>query len=165
MTALEIISLYVHLIASVIFVGGSLFMWIALLPATKSEGLDRQTANKVLFAASRRFGRAVDISLALLIVTGLYNATWYLPGMNFSTIQGKLLLTKSILVVVMIFVIYFNNLYHAKRIVRLSALADKDANARDELRRVRKLSRALSAVSLSLMFLVLFFAVMLQIPP
>jgi putative copper resistance protein D len=165
MTILEIISLYIHLVASVIFVGGSVFMWLALLPATRNEGLDRQTANRVLFVASRRFGRVVDVSLGLLIVTGLYNATWYLPDMNFSTIQGRLLLTKSILVVIMIFVIYFNNLYHAKKIVRLSAIADKDARAGDELYRIRRLSRVLSAVSLTLMFLVLLFAVMLQIPP
>jgi putative copper resistance protein D len=161
-----LLSLYAHLVFAVIFVGGSLFMWIALLPALKDSPED--VRNQVIVRVAKRFGKIVDISLVILVVTGVYNATWYLKGLGFG-IFAKILLLKSVLVLVMIFSIYFNNVYLGRRISRLVRLMQTNQSEREQLSpklsSIRRVSRAFSYLNIALMLCVLLLAVMLQIPP
>jgi putative copper resistance protein D len=168
---LQILFLYVHLVSAVVFVGGSIFIWTVLLPAMNRLEVEQSTKQSVLFAVSKRFGRVVDVSLLLLIVTGIYNATWYLPSFEVSSPESKILAIKIIVVAIMVFSIYFNNLYYAKKIVSLTKQVRQlgPSQRTDELVKklgvVRRRSRVLSTVNMALMLLVILLAVMLQFPP
>jgi putative copper resistance protein D len=168
---LQLFFLYIHLVAAVVFVGGSIFIWTALLPAMNKLEVEQDAKRSVLFAVSKRFGRIVNVSLLVLVVTGLYNVTWYLPNFDVRSPQSKILLAKIVVVAIMIFSIYFNNLYYGRRMVSLTkqlrALgpSQQSDDISKRLSAVRKRSRVLSAVNMALMLLVVLLAVMLQIPP
>ena len=111
---------------------------------------------------ARRFGRVTSVDLVVLILTGVYNASWYLPsiGALFDTYPGNLLLLKIVLVVVLVILIYAHGLYFGRKIVRLAR-----EGKLEELKVVRKQSRIISAANLVLMVAILVLAVFLQIPP
>ncbi len=169
MAPLNLIVLYIHIVAAIIFVGGSLFIWLALLPALRD--LSDEVRNQVVVRVTRRFGRVVDASLVVLILTGIYNATWYLDGYNLNTLGAKILLAKSILVALMIFTIYFNNMYFGRKISatvrRMRAAADQKQREELSMRlaSIRRTSHILSYLNIALMLTVILLAVMLQIPP
>jgi uncharacterized membrane protein len=64
------------------------------------------------------------------------------------------------LVLILLFLIYVHNVYFGKKIVRLA-----EEKKLDELKDLRRKSRVVSAANLSLMIIILFLAVMLQMPP
>lgn len=169
MALLPLIALYVHVVAAIIFVGGSLFIWLALMPGIKDVPED--VRNQVVVRVTKRFGRVVDISLIVLILTGIYNATWYLGDLGFNTLGAHILIVKAALVVVLVFTIYFNNLYLGRRIsaaVR-EMRATQDEERREQLRArlasIRRTSHAFSYLNIALMLTVVLLAVMLQLPP
>ncbi len=171
MGIIQLIVLYIHIVAAIVFVGGSLFIYIALLPALRDQEIPEGVRNRVLVRATKRFGRAVDVSLGVLVLTGIYNATWYLGGFDFNSLGARILLAKAILVVLMIFSIYFNNLYYGRRISRTirEINSEQDAAKREKLRArlasTRRTSRVFSYLNLGLMLTVVLLAVMLQVPP
>ncbi len=117
---------------------------------------------KLMGQMARRFGRWTNPLLVILVLTGLYNASWYLPtpGALLTTVGGQVLLAKSVAVAVLIALIYVHGLYYGRRIVRLAR-----EGKLDELRRVRRHSRVVSVVNLTLMLVILGLAVVLQMPP
>jgi uncharacterized membrane protein len=151
--------LWVHLFAALIFVGGSFFMWMVVLPASRGLSEEESERTRVIAAIARKFGPVAWYSLLILVATGLYNATWYLPDMAFlfSTEAGLILFTKSILVMVLIVTVYIHNVYYGKRISRLAR--EKRAQ---ELASLRKRSRVISTLNLILMLLITFLATMMQ---
>ena len=169
MAPLNLIVLYIHIVAAIIFVGGSLFIWLAFLPALRD--LSDDIRNQVVVRVTRRFGRVVDASLVVLILTGIYNATWYLDGYNFNTLGAKILLAKTILVALMIFTIYFNNIYFGRKIsatvrqMRAAADQKQKETLNAKLASIRRTSHIISYLNIALMLTVILLAVMLQIPP
>ncbi|MEM3684425.1 MAG: CopD family protein [Conexivisphaerales archaeon] len=159
MELLQTVLLWIHLFAAVLFVGGSFFMWIVVLPATKGLSSDESERTKILGMIAKKFGPVAWYSLLVLVVTGLYNATWYLPnmGMLLYTTAGLLLLTKSVLVLLLVITVYIHNVYYGKRISRLAR-----EKKLQELSSLRKRSRVISAINLALMLSILFLAVMMQ---
>ena len=69
-----------------------------------------------------------------------------------------ILFAKMIVVAFMYSIVYGNNLYHGKKIMRLSK-----AGKSEELQRIRKLSHLVSYISLGLMVLIVVLAVALQL--
>ena len=70
-------------------------------------------------------------------MTGLYNATWYL-GPDFInallyTSGGQILFLKGIVVVAMVLLMYANNMYHGKRIMKMAQEGDMEG-----LKKLRK---------------------------
>ena len=159
MYILQTLILWVHLFSALLFVGGSFFMWMVVLPASRGLSEEESERTKVIAAIARKFGPVAWYSLLILVATGLYNATWYLPDMRslFSTEAGLILFTKSVLVLVLIFTVYIHNVYYGRKISRL-AREKKIA----ELASLRKRSRVISALNLILMLLITFLAVMMQ---
>ena len=153
--------LWVHLLSAVIFVGGSFFMWLVVVPSSRLIAADESERTQVVGKIAKRFGRVTNVVLVFLVVSGLYNVTWYLPSPAalFSTYTGNLLLVKIVLVAALLLLIYSNNLYFGKKIVKL-AREKKLA----ELEATRKQSRVVSAFNMALMLLILLFAVLLQMP-
>ena len=73
---------------------------------------------------------------------------------------GTILLAKIVLVVILLIFIYVHNLYFGRRITALAR-----ERKVDELRKIRKTSRVISAANLILMAVILFLAVLMQMPP
>ena len=151
--------LYVHLISAALFVGGSFFMWLVLEPVSHRLGLDEAARTRLVGQTARRFGQMVIPLLAILVGTGLYNASWYLPRGSVVgvSLPGELLVAKSVTVVVLIALIYVHGLYYGKRIVRMAREGDVEG-----LRALRRRSRVVAYANLGLMLVVLAFAVALQ---
>lgn len=169
MGVLELVVLYVHVLAAIVFVGGSLFIWLAFLPGIGDFSDDLR--NQVIVKVTKRFGRVVDVSLVVLFVTGIYNATWYLGGLGFGSVGSKILLAKSLLTLVMVCTIYFNNLYLGRKIsatvreIRGAANEALKEQLRARLGAIRRTSHVFSYINLALMLAVVLLAVMLQMPP
>ncbi len=160
--ALQLAVLAVHLTSAVLFVGGSLFFWLVLEPASH-EALPQEGERTVLVGrVARRFGRFTTPLLVVLIVTGLYNASWYLPGPGalFGTFFGQVLLAKSVTVAVLVALVYLHGRYYGPKIVALAR-----AGKIDELQALRRRSRKVSYLNLGLMVVVLALAVVLQAGP
>lgn len=158
---LDALVLWLHLFSAVLFVGGSFFMWLVVVPASRLITNDESERTQIVGKIAKAFGRMTNPTLAILILTGLYNATWYVPSLSMLlAYPGTILLMKAVLVVVLLALIYVHNVHFGKKIVELA----KDRKF-SELRELRKKSRAVSAANLTLMIAILVLAVMLQIPP
>lgn len=153
--------LWVHLFSAVLFVGGSFFIWLVVMPASDliKDELERM---RVIERMARRFGKISGALLILLIVTGVYNASWYLPSTTalFDTYEGNLLLVKVVLVILLVALVSLHGVYYGRKIITLS----KEEKF-DELKAVRRQSRIISGASLVLMVAILILAAALQIPP
>jgi uncharacterized membrane protein len=161
LNAIDVAVLWVHLLSAVFFVGGSFFMWLVVVPSSRLISEDESERTKVVGKIAKRFGVISNMVLAVLVLTGIYNATWYLPstGALFDTYYGNVLLAKVVLVVVLLALIYLHNTYFGRKIVKLAA-----EKRFEELKALRKRSRVVSAANLALMLAILLLAVMLQGP-
>lgn len=161
MSALDIIILWVHLLSAVLFVGGSFFMWLVVVPSSRLMTDDESERTQIVGKIAKRFGRITNIVLIVLVVTGIYNASWYLPSPSalFDTYAGSILLAKIILVVALLLLIYLHNVYFGRKIIQFAR-----EKKLDQLKVVRRTSRLVSMVNLLLMLAILLLAVMLQMP-
>lgn len=151
--------LSVHLFSAVLFVGGSFFMWIVVVPASHSLTSDEQERTRAVGTIARRFAKIVNPALAVLILTGIYNVTWYLPSMGdvLTSYAGRLLLVKVSAVVLLIFLLYLSNVYFGKRITKLAR-----EGRLEELKSLRKRSRLVSFANLGLMLFILLLVALMQ---
>ena len=153
--------LWIHLFTAVFFVGGSFFMWLVIIPASHLITPDESERTRIIGKIARAFGNLTNPVLVVLILTGLYNATWYLQSVtSLLTYPGTILLAKMILVAVLLALIYVHNVYFGKRIVQLA-----EERRLDDLQKLRRRSRVVSAANLSLMLAILFLATIMQMPP
>ncbi len=155
MDILFLVILWIHAFTALFFVGGSFFIWIVVWPATFRISDDEKVRTKILGHVGRIFGTATDISVAILILTGLYLGYGYLPKLSdlTTTTGGQLLLAKSIIVVIMLVLMYANNIYHGKRLVRLS-----QEGKFDEMKRIRRITHMASFITLGLMVVIVLIA-------
>ena len=147
--------------AAAFFVGGSFFFWLVVIPASRLITTDEADRTQIVGKIAKVFGKTVTPTLVIIVLTGIYNASWYLRSMQDLLIYpGTILLTKIILVVILLILIYVHNVYFGKRIAALA----KERNI-EGLKRIRKSSRKISAANLILMAAILFLAVLMQMPP
>ncbi|MFG1502863.1 CopD family protein [Cuniculiplasma divulgatum] len=160
LTLLNTIILWLHIFSAIIFVGGSFFIWVVVIPASYKITDDEKLRTRIVGLIGKQFAWITNVFLIILILTGIYNATWYL-NYNFfalfNTQGGNILLVKIVLVGAMILIMYGNNLYHGKRIMKMAR-----EGRMDELRRLRKWSHMLSYITLGLMIAITITAVALQ---
>jgi uncharacterized membrane protein len=151
--------LWVHLFSAVLFVGGSFFMWIVVVPASYTLTENEAERTRMVGKIAKQFAKIVNPALAVLVVTGLYNVTWYLPsvGSLFNTYAGHLLLAKLSAAVALIVMIYISNVYFGRRIMRFAR-----EGRLEELKALRRVSRLISFANLGLMVIILLFVVVMQ---
>ena len=151
--------LWVHLFSAVLFVGGSFFMWIVVVPASHMLTEDESERTLIVGKIARRFAKIVNPALLVLVATGVFNATWYLPSMDslFASYAGYLLLAKVSAVAALIALLYVSNVYFGRKITRLA----KEGRL-DELKALRKTSRLVSFANLGLMSAILLLAAIMQ---
>lgn len=136
-------------------------MWLVIVPASHLITTDESERTGIVGKLAKAFGNLTNPIIVVLVLTGLYNATWYLQSANaLFEYPGTLLLTKAILVAGLLLLIYVNNLYFGKKIIRLAREARLD-----DLKALRKTSRIVSAANLTLMLLILLLSTMMQMPP
>jgi copper resistance protein D len=158
---LNVIALWVHLFSAILFVGGSFFMWLVVVPVSYLITDEESERTRIVGKIARTFGNLTNPILIALILTGLYNATWYVQSAaGLLEYPGTILLGKIILVAILLLLIYVHNVYFGKRIVRFA-----EERKLTELRSLRKKSRLVSAANLTLMVVILLLAVMMQMPP
>jgi len=101
MPILDALLTWAHLVSASIWVGGSIFIGIVLAPLLKtiSESVEERVA--IMIRVGRKFNKIAIPSLAILIVTGLYNSSNILskPEFLLSTNYGIILVIKIILVI------------------------------------------------------------------
>ena len=92
---------WVHLICSSIWVGGSVFIGIVLVPVLKSHTKSVEELVTLMIKVGRRFNKITVPAFAILIASGVYNSRGFLgdPGALLETTYGIILLTKIILVI------------------------------------------------------------------
>ena len=159
MILLDAIILAVHIFFAILFIGGSFFIWLVVWPASYEITDDEKERTRIVGRIAKRFALFTHISLGILIVTGIYNATWYLGSFSalFDTTGGKLLLAKIIVVGVDILIIYTNNLYHGTKITKLAR-----EGKLEEMRKIRRVTHLFSFLSLALLIVIVALATLLQ---
>jgi len=92
---------WVHLICASIWVGGSIFIGVVLVPVLKSYTKSLEELVTLMVKVGRRFNKLTVPAFAILIATGIYNSRAFIsePSALLSTNYGTILLIKIILVV------------------------------------------------------------------
>jgi len=153
--------LWIHLFAAAFFVGGSFFFWLVVVPASRLIATDESERTQIVGKMAKVFGKTVTPTLVVLVLTGIYDASWYVPTISdLFRYPGTILLTKIILAIILFIFIYVHNVYFGRRIIALAR-----ERKVDELREIRKTSRVISSVNLILMAVILLLAVLMQMPP
>ncbi len=155
----QAVVLYLHLVTASFFVGGSLFVWLVLIPASYRLGSDEARRTELVGTVARRFGRLVTWDFLLLVASGVYSATWYLSsfGELFASPRGLVLLVKVILVALLMVFMFLHDIHFSRRIAALAREGKVE-----ELRLVRRKSRIVSAITLVVMAGILAMAIALQ---
>lgn len=156
---LNAVILWVHLVSAVVFVGGSFFMWMVLVPASYKLTTDESERTRIVGRIAKQFGNIVNPSLAILVATGLYNMTWYLGSLSdlLDSYAGHLLLAKILTVVVLVVMLYVSNVHYGRKIVRLAR-----EGKMEELKALRRTSKLISFTNLGLMALILLLVALMQ---
>lgn len=144
---------WLHTIASVYWIGGVAFILLILLP--KARQILGNEAGKLIGTISKTFKLHVNISIIILVLTGIALSMLDKPG-AVHTEQCEnwiiLLITKHILVALMIFIHIYRNTLLSKRINN-----EYDTNKKSSL---QKVSINLVKVVLILGLIVLLLSIM-----
>jgi len=97
---------WIHLISASIWVGGSIFIGIVLVPVIKTMTTSMEERLQIMIKVGRRFNKIAVPSLIILIITGVYSSHQLLskPELLLSSSYGNLLIIKIILVIALIIV-------------------------------------------------------------
>lgn len=92
---------WVHLICSSIWVGGSIFIGVVLVPVLKSHTRSLEELVTLMIKVGRRFNMITVPAFGILIATGIYNSRGFFgdPAVILDTTYGMILLVKIILVI------------------------------------------------------------------
>jgi uncharacterized membrane protein len=159
---MESIVLGLHVLFAAILVGGQLLLFFAVVPSTwliDDHGLRR----RVTAVVAQRFGMMAGVSLAGLVVTGLfqfYSDDLVPPDVRENMMDyrfGPVFVTKMTLLVVLVVMIGIHGAYFGRRIGQLSDAVEAGEADPGELERLRRNSLLFATlmvlVSIALIFL------------
>jgi uncharacterized membrane protein len=144
MLSLRFVVLFVHIVAVIVALGGSLFSTFALTPVLISE-LEPPARLRVSRRIVRRLGAIVLTALALLVVTGIFNVL-FIGGVSL------LLAIKLILVVIVIGLALYQYGSIGVQIWRLSA-AGPSPEVADLQARFRRIGLTVGSIVLLIVYL------------
>jgi len=149
-------SYLVHLVATVVWIGGIVFVAFVVTPATVGE----PGSSRLLAAIQRRFAPIANLSLIVLIVTGMVQLTAssnYVGFLNFSNTWAKAIFLKHIAVGGMILAGLYMNLVLQPDLNRTAMLlASGKAKPEDTAALARRQSQ-LTQINMVLALVVLLF--------
>lgn len=148
MTLLLMVLVIVHVFAAALLLGGSFFIWVVVVPASRDFGVGEAERTRMIGQVARRFGLVVYASLAVLIGTGIPIAVIEFGTLAalVETASGLLLLVKVILVAAFLVLMYLHNVVYGRQITALAK-----AGQTEELRRLRRRSRPIAYINLALL--------------
>lgn len=155
--ALKYFFLWAHLFSAMLFIGGSFFMWLVLVPGSKDAIKDEAVRTVVVAKISKRFARLTWMLLSALIITGVINALWYIPQSSASGNTG-LYLTAAMVIstAALIAMLYGPGRHYGRQIARYG----KEGNL-EKLAAVRKKSTMVSYANLAIMLLITVIATLM----
>lgn len=101
MALIDSLIIWIHLLATSIWVGGSIFIGIVVGPYLRHLDMNSKERTMLIVRLGRRFNKIALPSLFILFATGLYNARFFLSEPNIDSTYGIILLIKIILVISM----------------------------------------------------------------
>ena len=113
----NIILYWLHMIASVVWIGGIAFILFVLIPKTKQ--ILGQEAGMLIGEISKRFKLFADFSIIILIITGIGLSVINMPTSNHVISRDNwtiLLIIKHFLVLLMVLIHLYRNMILAKKI-------------------------------------------------
>lgn len=153
---------FIHLLAAVIWIGGTFFIGMVLIP-TLRRALNEQERMRMILNLGRKFRPFAWGSLTLLWLTGfikLFTLTGFHNFVTFFTYPyGHILGLKIILVFIATILAFLHEFVVGKRYAAL--LQESDANPQ-VTQRMRRQSILLAVASEVILLLILFLAVLLR---
>ena len=157
----QAIIMWIHLICSAIWVGGSLFIAIVFAPILKSIMPTMEDRIHTMVKVGRRFNKIAIPALIILIVTGIWNSHQLLsrPDLLLSTNYGVILIIK----IFVVFALLCSYAVHV-RIIRKDVeekIMRKEFNE-TQILKLRKKIIIVGEVTVVLSVLVLFLAALIN---
>ena len=152
---------WIHLVAASIWVGGSIFLGVVLSPVLRQTVSSVQERLRLMVLVGRRFNMIAVPSLAILIVTGIYNSHALLanPHLLLASSYGTYLVTKIVLVVALI-VVYVIHVRLIRGSVEEAIMSGNMGKA--ELQRLRRAIIILGEITVILSVAILLFAALMD---
>lgn len=128
MNLIDSIIIWIHLLASCVWIGGSIFIGLILAPMLKTIGNSIEDRVILMIKVGRRFNKFAFPSFLILILSGIYNSRFFFEDPNnfITTDYGILLLIKIILVVITS-IFYFIHIKSFGKDIENKLLEDNDS--------------------------------------
>jgi putative copper resistance protein D len=155
-------SMWLHLLAAIVWIGGLAFISMVLVPTLRAPGL-RAQAVLLLRTAGKKFQRVAYASLVTLVVTGALNLVLKAGGSTAAvaallpTAYGQLLIVKVLLVAAIVGL----SLYHDFAVGPAAARAMEAEPAGARAMSLRKRASWLGRVNMLLSLVVMTLALLL----
>ena len=122
-----IISRFLHLLATVVWIGGMVMILLVILPGAKRTLEPASVIGKLMKELTKRFTPMANLSILILIIAGFVLAHYeknFTGFLNFDNSWNVVMFLKHFLVVLMIIVHFYRGLVLNPKIGRLSSKND-----------------------------------------
>ncbi len=158
--SLLVASLFLHLLATVVWLGGLFLLTLLVWPETRRSLSENPERYRLLGRLRKRFQPLTWLSLAVLIVTGLFQMTadpHYEGMLQFGSPWSRAILLKHVALVGMVGCGILLQWRVAPALERLGWLLERERGDAAEWARLRRQEVRLARISVALALLVLIF--------
>jgi uncharacterized membrane protein len=151
---------FLHLIATVVWIGGILMILLVLLPGAKASMESGSMISGLMKEISNRFTPMANISIIVLIITGIVSAFYdknFTNILDFRNHWNQVMILKHLFVASMIIIHFYRGLILNPKIARLSAEPDESGIAK-----LKQYSLNLVWINLFLGLIVLFLSAIIS---
>lgn len=138
------LSHFLHLLATVVWIGGIVMILLVILPAAKNALESAPIVSKLMKEITKRFTPMANVSILVLIITGIIilqsekNFTGFL---DFKNPWNIVMLLKHFLVAIMILIHFYRGLILTPKIGRLSTQTNESLGSSSSSFNIAKLQR------------------------
>lgn len=151
-----LISVYLHILAAILWIGGMLFMIVALIPAIKNH----PDKAKLIQSVGIKFRNSGWIALVILLLTGFFNLHmrgWGSDPDFWSNYWGKLGIYKIIIFIIIVGLSIYHDFFVGIKAVKVW-MEGKEQKKSDDL---RKQARWLGRINFLLGLIALFLGILM----
>ncbi len=156
-------SVWLHILAAAIWIGGMVFLGLVMIPVLKKDGF-KAVKVALLHEAGLKFRTIGWITYGLLVITGITNLAYrgfglehLFDGSIWQGSWGQLLAWKIALVTLVVLLSAYHDFYLGPRATRMLA---QDENA-TQAQRLRRAASYMGRISLVISLIILGLAIML----
>ena len=165
MQTLHFVSILLHILAAVVWIGGMVFLGVVLIPVLRQARMSAPALyGELIHRTGTRFRNVGWLSLVVLVVTGVVNlGRWGVDHSRLVSAElwaspwGRILAFKLVLVAVAVAISLVHDLVIGPRATRLL----RDAPGSDAALRLRRVAGWMGRLNLVIAVLIVAFAVML----